>query len=185
VSFEILTDRLRLREWVTSDLEPLITLFSKPDIWHYPLGHGFTTEQSTNFLARQIAAQDKDEITQLAAEDRDTHQLLGYIGLGVPTFLPEIMPAVEIGWRLDPLVWGRGLATEGAMSVMRHAFEDLDLEEVVSIYHPENAASGKIMIHLGMTFDRDTIDPEREIPLRVYRLTKTQWAKNSGENALT
>jgi len=53
------------------------------------------------------------------------------------------------------------------------------LEEVVSIYHPENVASGKVMIHLGMQFDRDTIDPAREIPLRVYRLSKTQWIINS------
>jgi RimJ/RimL family protein N-acetyltransferase len=179
VPHELLTDRLRLREWARSDLEPLIGIFSKEEVWYYPLRQGFTPEQTTNFLERQIAAQDKHEVALLAAEDRITRQLLGYIGLGLPNFLPEIMPAVEIGWRLDPRVWGRGLATEGAMSVLRHAFEELGLEEVVSIYHPENVASGKVMIHLGMQFDRDTIDPAREIPLRVYRLSKTQWIINS------
>lgn len=179
VSPELVTDRLRLREWVESDLDPLIRLFSKPEMWHYPLRQGFTPEQSAHFLARQLAAQEVHEIALLAAEDRFTHQLLGYIGLGVPNFLPEVMPAVEIGWRLDPQVWRRGLATEGAISVLRHAFEVLELEEVVSIYHPENVASGKVMIHLGMRLDRDTIDPVRDIPLRVYRISKAQWLKNS------
>lgn len=179
VSTELVTDRLRLRQWVQSDLDPLIEIFSKPEMWHYPLRRGFTPEQTTNFLARQIAAQDLHEIALLAAEDRFTHQLLGYIGLGEPNFLPEIMPAVEIGWRLDPLVWGRGLATEGAMAVLNHAFEELDLDELVSIFQPENIASGMVMIHLGMHFDRDTIDPARDIPLRVYRLSQSQWIENS------
>jgi RimJ/RimL family protein N-acetyltransferase len=63
--------------------------------------------------------------------------------------------------------------------VLEHAFEDPDLEEVVSIYHPENIASGKVMMHLGMQFDRDTIDPAREIPLRVYRLSRARWTTYS------
>jgi RimJ/RimL family protein N-acetyltransferase len=179
VSIELVTDRLRLRKWAQSDIEALNELFSKPEMWHYPLGRGFTFEETSNFLTRQIVAQNLHDIAPLAAEERFTHQLLGFIGLGVPTFLPEIMPAVEIGWRLDPLVWGRGLATEGAMAVLKHAFEELELDEIVSIYHPENVASGSVMVHLGMQFDRDTIDPAREIPLRVYRISKAQWIKNS------
>ena len=157
VSTELVTDRLRLRQWVQSDLDPLIEIFSKPEMWHYPLRRGFTPEQTTNFLARQIAAQDLHEIALLAAEDRFTHQLLGYIGLGEPN---SIKP-------------------EGAMAVLNHAFEELDLDELVSIFQPENIASGMVMIHLGMHFDRDTIDPARDIPLRVYRLSQSQWIENS------
>jgi RimJ/RimL family protein N-acetyltransferase len=97
----------------------------------------------------------------------------------VPNFLPEVMPAVEIGWRLDPQVWRRGLATEGAVVIMAHAFEELELEELVSIYEPDNIASGAVMKHLGMHFDRDTLDPEHDLPVRVYRLTKSEWRQNT------
>jgi len=148
-------------------------------MWRYPLGQGFTSQQTANFLTRQVATQDLHEVAPLAAEDRFTQRLLGYVGLGVPHFLPEILPAVEIGWRLDPLVWGRGLATEGAAAILKHAFAELNVEEVVSIYHPENGASGKVMMHLGMQFDRDTVDPAREIALRVYRLSKKRWRNSS------
>jgi RimJ/RimL family protein N-acetyltransferase len=175
VPVELLTDRLRLREWTNGDLEVLIEVFTKPEIWHYPLRRGFTPEETTSFLDRMIKAQDQHGIALLATEDRLTGQLLGYVGLSVPHFLPEIMPAVEIGWRLDPRVWGQGLATEGAVAVRDHAFSELNLEELVSIYEPDNVASGMVMKHLGMHFDRDTVDPERNIPLRVYRLSLLQW----------
>jgi RimJ/RimL family protein N-acetyltransferase len=179
VPVELITERLRLREWTSSDLETLVELFARPEIWRYPLGRGFTPEETQSFLARQIAAQDRHDVTLLAAEDRTNHELLGYVGLAVPNFLPEIMPSVEIGWRLHPRVWGRGLATEGALAVLTYAFTVLDLEEIVSIYHPENIASGAIMRRIGMHFDRDTVDPVRDVALRVYRLSKTQWTEAS------
>ena len=32
--------------------------------------------------------------------DRATGAMIGWAGLAVPHFLPEILPAVEVGWRL-------------------------------------------------------------------------------------
>jgi RimJ/RimL family protein N-acetyltransferase len=34
--------------------------------------------------------------------------------IGLLLFLPEILPAVEIGWRLRREHWGQGYATEAA-----------------------------------------------------------------------
>jgi RimJ/RimL family protein N-acetyltransferase len=34
--------------------------------------------------------------------------------IGLLLFLPEILPAVEIGWRLRRAHWGQGYATEAA-----------------------------------------------------------------------
>lgn len=52
-----------------------------------------------------------------ALEMRTTGELAGFTGLAVPEFLPEVMPAVEIGWRLGRRFWGAGLATEAARAV--------------------------------------------------------------------
>jgi hypothetical protein len=35
--------------------------------------------------------------------------------------------AIEIGYRLDPAYWNRGLATEAARAVRDHGFRDLKL----------------------------------------------------------
>jgi RimJ/RimL family protein N-acetyltransferase len=85
------------------------------------------------------------------------------------------MPTIEIGWRLDPDHWGKGLATEGASAALGHGFCDLEVPEVVSIYEPRNTASRRVMERLGMGFDHDTRHPALELPLRVYRLSRAEW----------
>lgn len=172
---EILTARLRLRRWRPDDLHALAEIFAQSEVWHFPFGRGFTAEESERFLAHRIAVQEAGGWIDWAVESLEDDRLIGYIGLSEPTFLPEIMPAVEVGWRLDPEVWGRGLATEGARAAVADGFSHPELHEIVSIYQPENEASGRIMAHLGMHFDRDTRHPTRDIALRVYRLTRGDW----------
>ena len=88
-----------------------------------------------------------------AAELRDKAGFVGYVGLHTPTFEAHFTPCVEIGWRLASDVWGQGLATEGAMAVVRHAFEDLGLDEIVSFTVPANQRSIRVMEKIGMTRD--------------------------------
>lgn len=86
------------------------------------------------------------------------------------------MPIPEIGWRIHPSQWGLGLATEAALAALHHGFTALGFNEVVSIYEPDNVASGRVMERLGMTHDRDTTQPETGTPLRVYRIHHASWA---------
>ncbi len=73
----------------------------------------------------------------------------GWLGLAVPHFLPEILPAVEVGWRLGERFRGQGYATEGAAAAVRYGFEELGLDRLVSIFEPANVASGRVMEKLG------------------------------------
>jgi RimJ/RimL family protein N-acetyltransferase len=103
---------------------------------------------------------------------------IGFAGLSIPSFQAHFTPCVEIGWRLSAEHWGRGLATEAAGAVMRHAFESLALDELVSFTVPANIRSRRVMEKIGMTHDpADDFDhpslPEGH-PLRrhvLYRLS--------------
>ena len=64
---------------------------------------------------------------------------------------------IEIGYRLDPKYWGRGLATEAAEAVRDHAFNDLGLGHVISLIHPNNIASRRVAEKNGMTVEKETI----------------------------
>ena len=176
---ELLTPRLRLRRWELDDIAALAEVFAKPAVWRFPFGRGFSIEETEAFLTYRIAEQATGGWSEWAAELSESGRLVGYIGLSEPHFLPELMPTVEIGWRLDPDVWRQGLATEGARAALADGFSNPGLDDVVSIYQPENGASGRVMARLGMRFDRDTRHPTRDLALRVYRLSRADWEGRS------
>ena len=172
---EVLTARLRIRDWVPDDLDALAPVFAKPEVWRFPFGRGFSIEETETYLSRKIEAQDRGTASPSAAEDRGTGQLMGYVSLAPPEWLPEVMPAVEIGWRLDPPFWGKGIATEGARALLAYGFRDMDLAEILSIYEPANVASGRVMQRLGMHFAREVRHPYFDRELHIFRLARTEW----------
>lgn len=169
------TERLRLRPWEADDLDALAAIFAEPDFWRYPFGRGLTREETERFLERQIDHWATHGFGMWAAESRGGAQLLGYIGLAIPTWLPEVLPAVEVGWRLRPDHWGRGLATEGGRASLRHGFEELGLDRIVSIFVPDNVASGRVMAKLGLTTVLTTTDPGSGAPVEVREITRYAW----------
>lgn len=118
-----------------------------------------------------------------AAEVRETGAFAGFIGLSVPIFRAHFVPCVEIGWRLDPAWWNRGLATEGARAVLRYGFETLGLEEILSFTVPDNLPSRRVMEKLGMThnpaddFDHPGVP---EGPLRRHVLYRVRRLESGG-----
>ncbi len=62
-----------------------------------------------------------------ALVERSSGDLMGWAGLSVPDFLPEVLPATEVGWRLGSRYWGRGYATEAATASLDWGFEELGL----------------------------------------------------------
>lgn len=56
----------------------------------------------------------------------------------------------EYGFRVSPKFWGKGFAKEGAREMVRHAFEDLELAEVIGETMTVNAASRAVMAGSGL-----------------------------------
>ncbi|MEU2283507.1 GNAT family N-acetyltransferase [Streptomyces sp. NPDC013178] len=169
------TERLWLRQWREADLDPLAEMDADPDVMRY-IGDGSvsTRERTAEGLARARAAWDERGYGLFAAEEIATGELVGWVGLAVPAFLPEIMPAVEIGWRLRRRSWGRGYATEAARAVLAFAFDEVRLDRVVSICHVDNRASMRVMVKLGMAFDRTTRVPAHGQPVQVMSLSREE-----------
>ena len=132
----VVTERLELRRFEAADLDGLAAVFSRPEVWAFPYGRAFTREETADFLDAQIEAWDEYGFGCWIARLRQTPEPIGYVGLSVPTFLPEILPAVEVGWRFHPDHWGRGLATEGARAALREGFTTLGLSEICSCPSP-------------------------------------------------
>ncbi|MEV5510003.1 GNAT family N-acetyltransferase [Streptomyces orinoci] len=165
------TPRLTLRRWREDDIEPMAAINSDPEVMRW-IRDGSVRDRAETAagIARWEAEWEERGIGLFAAELRAEKEFVGFVGLTVPEFLPEILPAVEIGWRLGRPYWGRGLATEGARAVLDFGLRERGLARVVSVHQPGNTASERIMLKLGMRRERDTRHPELGYPVRVYVL---------------
>jgi RimJ/RimL family protein N-acetyltransferase len=173
------TDRLILRDWQESDRPLFSQINADPRVMEFmpaPL-----SPEESDLLVDQIQSHIQEHGFGLcAAELRQNHSFIGFIGLAVPSFEAQFTPCVEVGWRLSADHWGQGLATEGAREMVRHAFEVLGLDEVVSFTVPANLGSRRVMEKIGMTHDpADDFDhpnlPEGH-PLRrhvLYRVRRS------------
>ena len=174
---ELHTRRLLLRVWQPEDLEPLAAMNADPEVMRYIAdGSVHSREQSVATFDRLRRHWAEMGFGLFALRLRETGEFAGWAGLAVPRFLPEILPAVEIGWRVPRALWGRGLATEAARAVLEFGFVQVGLDRVVSICRVENRASARVMEKLGMRLDRETRVPKLDLPVRVCALTHAEWA---------
>jgi RimJ/RimL family protein N-acetyltransferase len=178
---ELSTPRLRLRQWRTSDLPPFAALNADPLVMEFMPGRLSAAESDA--LARRCEAHiERQGWGFWAAELRESGAFIGFVGLSVPSFEAPFTPCIEIGWRLERVSWGKGLATEAARECLRFAFERLTLAEVVSFTVPRNRRSRAVMERLGMRHDAagDFDHPRLPAghPLRrhvLYRLRREDW----------
>jgi RimJ/RimL family protein N-acetyltransferase len=97
------------------------------------------------------------------------------IALTEPVFLPEVLPAVEIGWRLGRPHWGRGYATEAAQAALQFGVSTCRLERIISIRHIANDASKRVMDKLGMRFDHQTVVPATRQLVAVHAIARAEY----------
>ena len=161
------TERLLLRAWQPSDEAPFAALNADPDVTRYLRGP-MRRDESDELLARIRDHWQQHGFGLYAVEVKESGAFAGFVGLAIPSFLPDVLPAVEVGWRLSREHWGHGYATEGARASLRHGFEELELRQIISIIDPRNAASVRVAERLGMTRGRDRIHPVTRLRVAIY-----------------
>jgi len=170
------TERLVLRPLVRSDLGELSALHAQESFWHHPFRRGWTDEETKVFLDRTIEAYEGVGFAVSGVVLRGRADLMGWAGLAIPSFLPEVLPAVEVGWRLGEQFRGRGYATEAGSAWVDHGFERRRLAEILSICEPANTASAAVMRRLGFGLGHETVHPRLGVDLHVMKLTRAAWS---------
>jgi RimJ/RimL family protein N-acetyltransferase len=168
------TERLILRRWnVVRDLDPYAAICADPDVMRYigdgsVAGHAETAER----IEQYEASWRERGFGLFALELRETGEFIGNTGLAIPDFLPEILPAIEIGWRLGRAHWNRGYATEAARAALAFAWDPVGLDRVVSVHAVGNDPSANVMQKIGMRLDRETVHPKNGRAVRVYAIDR-------------
>jgi len=84
-----------------------------------------------------------------AAIEKETGQMAGRFSLK-PANSYGLTGGTELGYRLYPAFWGRGLATEGARALIGLAFEQLHLDRVVATTMAMNSGSWRVLEKCGL-----------------------------------
>lgn len=183
----ITTQRLRLRPWQASDLEPLAALNADPEVMKYfPDTLDYTESEAMFERVQQHFAEHGFGFwaVEVIQDDGRSIPFIGAVGFSIPRFEAHFTPCVEIGWRLAKAYWGKGYATEAAQAALEYGFNVLQLDQIVSFTVPDNQASRAVMRRLGMTrnpaddFEHPAV-PEKHLlrPHVLYRLFKSDFLK--------
>ncbi len=145
------TERLLLRGWRDGDVEPYARMCADPEVMQFiGSGSALNREQSEEQVSRFVRHWEERGFGLWALERRGNGAFVGFAGLAHQEDWAEGEHKTEVGWRLDPAFWGRGLATEAARASVAYGFETPGLETIISFIEPGNTASRRVAEKAGL-----------------------------------
>ena len=142
------TPRLALRAVEPGDVDAFYELDRDPSVMRYIAdGKVGTRDTSANAVARALRYYGLyPGLGKWCAIERASGRFAGWFSLN---YVPKTIE-VEVGYRLLPSAWGRGLATEGATALVRHGFDTVGLYRIIGLTHPDNIASQRVLQKAGL-----------------------------------
>lgn len=169
------TERLILRPWEEGDAEECYKYAKDPrvgPIAGWPVHT--SAEQSREVILGVLSAPETYAVVL-----KETGLPIGSIGLH-HNDLAEKEDEAELGYWLGVPYWGRGLIPEASREVIRHAFEELNLNRIWCGYYEGNEKSHRVQEKLG--FKPQWVSENLPVPQlgetrtgHVSLLTKEDW----------
>ncbi|MGA8279132.1 MAG: GNAT family N-acetyltransferase [Rhodanobacteraceae bacterium] len=146
------TNRLILRKFTLDDVEGYFRLNSNPGVVRYTGDDPFSSLEDARQTLLKAPLRDYDihGYGRLACVKKSSGKLIGFAGL---KYLSE-MDEVDLGYRFLTEYWGKGYATESSVAVMDYGRNVLGLGRIIGIVQPGNVASAKVLLKLGMLYER-------------------------------
>ena len=169
------TARLELRLFRPDDLAPFAAMNADPEVMRY-IGDGQPHDpaRAAATFERMRWHWAEHGFGRWSIERASDGAFLGFCGVGFPTFIAEAATRPEIGWRLAREFWGQGYATEAAIAARDHFFSSFTWPELISLAHPLNVASHRVMRKIGMR-RLDDLVTEANGTLAIHQLERADW----------
>ncbi len=169
------TPRLQLRPLTSGDLDVVVRIHTDPELMrHIHRGVPHTEDECIVDLARALTHWRDHGCGPFVVTNRDG-DLVGTVGFATPEWLPEVMPARDVGWTIVQRHQGHGYATEAARAVIDWYFGTAGDDRLLGIHNSDNPRSRAVMRRLGMRWWRRTAHPTLGFPLEVWETTRTEW----------
>jgi RimJ/RimL family protein N-acetyltransferase len=172
-----------LRRFTEADAGPLAALYGDPRVMVFiapqPLSPAEVESEILPAYLREYREL-ADGLGSFAAIEKATGQMAGRFSLK-PANSYGLAGGTELGYRLYPAFWGRGLATEGARALIGAAFGRLRLDRVVATTMADNAGSWRVLEKCGMRRVRTFFYPDADLMPGAehgdfaYELARSDW----------
>ena len=151
------TARLQAERLAPHHLNDLIQFHRDPAVMA-ELGGVRDEHQTAQYLSRNVDHWVKHGFGVWVLRESDGSEV---VGRAVLRYLRlEDIDEVEVGFALYPRLWGRGLATEVAETCMALARGELGVESLVGLTTPANRASQRVLLKLGLHYERELLIEE-------------------------
>ncbi len=140
------TERLLLRPPALADLQAWHAIYADAEEVWYGAPRSSMAENREKLL-RQIAQHEQHGFAMFSVELLGDGDMIGSAGLQHLDGGSE----VEVGYRFLKEHWGRGYATESALTLIAFAFGELGLDRIVAVALETNVASRRVLEKCGMT----------------------------------
>lgn len=191
MNLELQTERLSLRPLVAGDFDLALEMFTDEAVTRY-IGNVFTEKQIAQEMEDNVKRGASGCIGIWCINHRTTEEKLGSVfllplpiekddtdwSLVVENQLPDC--DVEIGYILKRSAWGNGYATEAAERLLRFAFEETPLTEIVGVIDPENKTSRHVLKKLGLL--EEGLRRAYGGQCSGFRITRQQWLNETSKN---
>lgn len=157
------TERLTVRLLSEADILAVASIWADEQATRFMGGPRVFEEVRASLIYDLVTAAPKLNLWPVVEDSSGS--VVGHCGL-----LPKTVEGrneVELVYVIAPAFWGLGYATEAASAIRDHGFRVLGLSRLVSLIDPENAASERVAVKLGMRRQADTVRPSGKT-MRVY-----------------
>lgn len=145
------TERLLLRRLQALDAVDMFDYARRGDVTRYLTWSPHPSVAYTREYLEYVETRyDAGEFFDWALEERSSGRMIGTCGF---TGFDYRSDCGEVGYVLNPCVWGHGYATEALRAVIAFGFEQLKLHRIEARYVIGNAASRHVMERVGMTYE--------------------------------
>ncbi|VBB46553.1 conserved hypothetical protein [uncultured Desulfatiglans sp.] len=147
--YSIKTERLLLSNLKDFEKSTLKSMLSDPSVMkHLFAGRPMSSEEADVFIDNYFMKQNGN--TGLGSVcDLDEKKFIGFAGI-IPCEYVDTGKEFEFGFAFQDISWGKGYATEIGRAQIDYAFKHLDIDRLFALAHPNNVASNKVLLKLGM-----------------------------------
>ncbi|MBQ1217744.1 MAG: GNAT family N-acetyltransferase [Clostridia bacterium] len=171
------TNRLILRPWNESDAEELYQYARDPEVGPPAGWKPHTSVENSREIILNILSDPETYAVCL----RENNKPIGSIGLH-RNDLAVNDDEYELGYWIGKPFWGQGLIPEASQELLRHAFEDLNMNRIWCGYYDGNEKSRRVQQKLGFVYHHTTegIEVQQMNEVRTGNsnlMTKERWQK--------